>query len=165
MTDDVNTQCFFLDCRSGSYVVLLEFIETQDLMMRTYIDGVELFVFTSKLLSAYAQSKFSNLCILVSPPLKSLCIDFSTCSLMARDANEAIDTVSLLASSFRNWTVKANMSALFCACVIKAVKVLISYLHLLMEQPKALDYLWDRVAYLIIDGILSILNMLKKDIL
>ncbi|XP_057480203.1 uncharacterized protein LOC130767389 isoform X1 [Actinidia eriantha] len=41
--------------RSGSYVVLLEFIETRDLIMRTYIDGVELFVFTSKLLSAYAQ--------------------------------------------------------------------------------------------------------------
>ena len=49
--------------------------------------------------------------------------------------------------------------------MIKAVEVLVSYLHLLVEQPKALDYLWDRVTYLIIDGLLSILNMLKKDII
>ncbi|PSS07974.1 Transient receptor potential cation channel subfamily V member 2 like [Actinidia chinensis var. chinensis] len=41
--------------RSGSYVVLLEFIETRDLMMRTYIGSVELFIFTCKLVSAHAQ--------------------------------------------------------------------------------------------------------------
>lgn len=45
-----------LHCRSASYICLLEFIAKQDLVMRSYVDGVELLVFTSKLLEANSQS-------------------------------------------------------------------------------------------------------------
>lgn len=41
--------------RSANYIFLLEFMETQELVMRCYMDGVELFVFTSKLLSSKSQ--------------------------------------------------------------------------------------------------------------
>ncbi|XP_057464422.1 uncharacterized protein LOC130754268 isoform X1 [Actinidia eriantha] len=48
--DDIGL--YFFSSNSQSY---REFIETQDLVLRSYIDGVELFVFTSKLLSANSQ--------------------------------------------------------------------------------------------------------------
>lgn len=56
-----------LDCRSAPYICLLEFIEKQDLVMRSYVDGVELLVFTSKLLQANSQSNTLSLCISMFP--------------------------------------------------------------------------------------------------
>ncbi|KAG5536468.1 hypothetical protein RHGRI_024034 [Rhododendron griersonianum] len=44
-----------MDYKSSSYIALLELIETRDVVMRSYIDGVELLMFSSKHLSSNSQ--------------------------------------------------------------------------------------------------------------
>ncbi|KAI8528823.1 hypothetical protein RHMOL_Rhmol12G0177800 [Rhododendron molle] len=54
--DDIGLYFFSSNSqRSAPYICLLEFIEKQDLVMRSYVDSVELLVFTSKLLQANSQ--------------------------------------------------------------------------------------------------------------
>ncbi|KAI8543189.1 hypothetical protein RHMOL_Rhmol08G0198600 [Rhododendron molle] len=54
--DDIGLYFFSSDSqRSSSYITLLELIETRDVVMRSYIDGVELLMFSSKHLSSNSQ--------------------------------------------------------------------------------------------------------------
>ncbi|XP_058180774.1 uncharacterized protein LOC131299182 isoform X2 [Rhododendron vialii] len=54
--DDIGLYFFSSDSqRSLSYIALLELIETRDVVMRSYIDGVELLMFSSKHLSSNSQ--------------------------------------------------------------------------------------------------------------
>lgn len=54
--DDIGLYFFSSNSqRSAPYICLREFLEAHDLAMRSYVDGVELLVFTSKLLPANSQ--------------------------------------------------------------------------------------------------------------
>lgn len=54
--DDIGLYFFSSDNqRSANYIVVLELIETRDVVMRSYIDGVELLMFSSKHLSSNFQ--------------------------------------------------------------------------------------------------------------
>lgn len=48
------------NCRSKKYISLMEHLSEEELVMRSFIDGVELLVFTSKVLHEDSCSEFSS---------------------------------------------------------------------------------------------------------